>query len=292
MLNVVLEPFKMPTSRLTLAGLKNDKREGQPIIALHGWLDNAASFIPLYEQMPHDRPFYALEMPGHGLSEHRPSSTSYHLLENIIDVLAFMDEVAPEQTVSLIGHSLGGIVGSLLAAASPERFDKLVLLDSLGPFTDETSNVLPQLRKAIAKASLFKSSKMTVYPSKEMACSIRMKGVGKVDRPAATLLVERGIKEVEGGYSWTSDPKLLEPSFMRFTEAQVKTVFSGIECPIRLICGDKGYFSNYEDLKKRFEYLQREDEVLDRHVVSGGHHFHMDGDVVTTAELIHEFMYA
>jgi len=287
----MLEHFEITTSRLTLAGLKNNVSEGVPIIALHGWLDNAASFLPLSEKITHSRPFYALEMPGHGRSDHRPLSTIYHLLDNVVDVLAFIDEISGGKPVSLIGHSLGGIVCSLLAAASPERIDKLVLLDSLGPLTDETSNVLPQLRKAVAKASLFKSSKMTVYPNKEMACLVRMKGVGKVDRSAASLLVERGIKKVEGGYSWTSDPRLLEPSLMRFTEAQVKTIFSGIECPIRLICGDKGYFSNYEGLTSRLDYLKRGDETLDRHLVSGGHHFHMDGDVASTAELIHEFMY-
>ena len=288
----MLDHFKIRTSRLALAGLKNNVSEGVPVIALHGWLDNAASFLPLCEKLSFTRPFYALEMPGHGLSDHRPSSTTYHLVENVVDVLAFIDEISEGGPVSLIGHSLGGIVCSLLAAASPDRIDKLVLLDSLGPLTDEARNVLPQLRKAIAKASLFKSSKMTVYPSKEMACSVRMKGVGKVNQAAASLLVERGIKAVEGGYSWTSDPKLLEPSLMRFTEEQVASVFAGIECPIRLICGDKGYFSDYEGLIKRLDYLKRGGEVLDKHIVSGGHHFHMDGDIVTTAELIHEFLYA
>ena len=288
---MVIEPFKYKTSRLSLAGLKNNQNEGVPVIALHGWLDNAASFIPMSELMPSNRPFYALEMPGHGLSEHRPPATTYHLLENVLDVLAFIDVVAPEQKVSLIGHSLGGIVGSLLAASAPERIDKLVLLDSLGPLTDETNNVLPQLRKAIAKASLFKSSKMTVYPNKEMACAVRMKGVGKVNRYAASLLVDRGIKQVEGGFSWTSDPKLLEPSFLRFTEEQVKTLFSGIECPIRLICGDNGYFSNEQAIKNRLTFFQQNNKVLDHHVVLGGHHFHMDGDVTTTVELINEFLY-
>ena len=288
-----LEPFKISTPRLKLAGFKNQVTEGAPVIAVHGWLDNAASFTPLSEHLIHTRPFYALEMPGHGLSDHRPDSTSYHLLENIVDVLAFIDEVATEgETVSLIGHSLGGIVCALLAAAAPKRVDKLLLLDSLGPFTDEASNVLPQLRKAIAKASIFKSSKMTVYPNKEMACRVRMQGVGKVNKEAASLLVERGLKSVEGGYSWTSDPRLLEPSLMRFSEAQVEAIFSGIECPIRLVCGDKGYFSSYENLKHRFAYLQKENEELDRHVVSGGHHFHMDGDVIATAELIHDFIYS
>ena len=285
-----LEPFKINTPRLCLAGLKSNETSGRPIIALHGWLDNAASFQPLSEYLKLNRPFYAVEMPGHGLSEHRPVSATYHLLENIIDILAFIDQVSGGEPVTLIGHSLGGIVCALLAASAPEKVDKLVLLDSLGPLTDETKNILPQLRKAIAKASLFKTSKMTVYSNKELACKVRMHGVGQINYTAASLLIARGLKEVEGGYSWTSDPRLLAPSLMRFTEEQVKEIFSGIECPIRLICGDKGYFSNYESLKDRLSYLVSSNGELDRHTVTGGHHFHMDGDVAVTAELIHEFI--
>ena len=44
--------------------------EGEPVLALHGWLDNAASFQPLAEPLGH--PLVALDFAGHGHSEHRP----------------------------------------------------------------------------------------------------------------------------------------------------------------------------------------------------------------------------
>jgi len=271
-----------------MAGLDNNKRTGNPIIAIHGWLDNAASFIPLSEQLGVDRPFYALEIPGHGLSEHRANSTTYHLVENILDVLAFISEVTQnsDTKVTLIGHSLGGIVCALLAAAAPERVDKLVLLDSLGPMTDPAEGVLTQFRKAVASIGQFKESKKAVYPDLDLAVAVRMKGIGKVNKYAASLLVERGTESVEGGYSWTSDPRLLNPSILRFSESQIKSIFEGIECPVCLICGDQGYFKQYESLSSRVNYIQN---VQTCHV-SGGHHFHMDGDVIKTAELINGFI--
>ena len=286
-----LESFSIETPRLTLSGLKNKVESGVPVIALHGWLDNAASFEPLSHYLSDSRPFYALEMPGHGLSQHRAGSSSYHLVDNVVDVLAFIDVILKHhnvdgKAVTLIGHSLGGIVCSLLAASSPERVEKLILLDSLGPLTDETEDVLPQLRRAVAKAAKFKSSKMTIYPSKELAATVRMSGIGRVSRDAALLLVERGVAEVEGGYSWTSDPKLLFPSMLRFSESQVEVIFAGIECPVSLICGEAGYFSSYEKLKNRLSYFK----TLKKHLVKGGHHFHMDGDVLKTAELMNEFL--
>lgn len=283
---MLLQHFDQQTSRLKLSGLKNGQNSGRPLIALHGWLDNAASFIPLAHEIETTRPFYALELPGHGLSEHRPAACSYHLAENILDVVAFISALDQAQPVDLIGHSLGGIIASLVAAAQPDKVHKLVLLDSLGPYTDQTVDVLPQLRKAVEKAASLKPTKLAVYPNLDKAAAVRMLGVGKISKPAATLLVERGLRSVEGGYSWTSDPKLMEPSLVRFSEEQVKAVYQGIECPVQLICGEQGYFSAYESLEKRLSYIHN----LDKYLVQGGHHFHMDGDVKQTARLMNEFL--
>ncbi|KZZ37641.1 alpha/beta fold hydrolase, partial [Oleiphilus sp. HI0117] len=221
-----LGPFSIQTDKLRLSGYKNSVRHGVPVIALHGWLDNAASFLPLCNYLNLDRPFYAVEMAGHGWSEHRPSSSSYHLVDNVVDIAVFIDSVLEQiddagEKVTLIGHSLGGIVCSFLAASMPEKVDKLILLDSLGPLTDEIENVLPQLKKAVAKAAQTRESKKTIYPTKEMAIRVRMMGIGKVSKEAAQLLIERGTEEVEGGYIWRSDPKLLAPSMVRFSEKQV-----------------------------------------------------------------------
>ncbi len=294
---MTLESFSLQTPRLKLAGLKSTAGGGEPVVALHGWLDNAASFIPLYQNLADrklERAFWSLELPGHGLSEHRPSSTSYHLSENIIDVLAFCQtllsqtEMNPDgsKKVTLVGHSLGGIIASLVAASAPEKISKLVLLDSLGPFTDEENNVLPQLRRAISRATLFKKSNLTVYPTVDRATKVRMSGVGNISEAAAQLLVERGIEKRDDGFVWTSDPRLMDPSLVRFSEAQVRAIYEGIECPVCLICGEDGYFGEYSRLRHRLEYIKD----LTMHTVRGGHHFHMEGDVSKTAEIIHEFV--
>lgn len=282
-----LTDFELKTPRLKLAGLAKKDGAGNPVLAVHGWLDNAASFIPLSETLALEQPFYALELPGHGLSEHRPASSSYALLENIVDLSAFVESLSPEEgKVSLIGHSLGGIICALYAAAMPEKVEKLVLLDSLGPMTDKTEAVLPQLRKAMARAAQFRSSKLTVYPNQEMAAKVRTRGIGHIELASAELLVARGTKKVNDGFCWTSDPRLMEPSLIRMSEEQVKSIYGGIECPVCLICGEQGYFSDYAALKQRLAYIPK----LEKHIVEGGHHFHMEGDVKKTAEIIHEFI--
>lgn len=282
-----LEPFELQTNRLRIAGLKNQATQGQAVVALHGWLDNAASFEMLSEYIQTDRPFYAIDLPGHGLSEHRSDISSYHLLENIVDIIAFIDALdgMTNTKVTLLGHSLGGIIACLVAAAAPERVEQLILLDSIGPLTDETESVLPQLRNAVSKATKMNSN-ISVFPTLDMAVRARMSGLGKLTRDAAELLVKRGTKEVENGFSWRSDPKLLKPSFLRFSEQQVQAIFAGIECPVRLITGSEGYFSNEQALQKRLGYFKN----IEQSSVQGGHHFHMDGDVEGTARYINAFI--
>lgn len=288
-MSMSLESVSIATKRLKLNGLWNGVSSGIPVIALHGWLDNAASFIPLSKKLSLNQPFYAIDMPGHGHSEHRPQSASYSMIENVLDVAALVNEIAPSGApVVLLGHSLGGIICSLFAAASPERVTRMVLLDSLGPMVDDASAVLGQLRKATSKISAFRASTLTVYPTLDDAANARTSGFGKLDLAAARILVERGSRAVKGGFSWTSDSRLMEPSLLRLSESQVEAIFNGIECPVSLICGSEGYFSNYEKFSKRLAYIRD----LSKYQVAGGHHFHMDGDVEATAGLISEFIHA
>jgi pimeloyl-ACP methyl ester carboxylesterase len=190
-----------------------------------------------------------------------------------------------QNQVTLVGHSLGGIICCLVAAAAPERINSVILLDSLGPLTDETEKVLPQLRKAVAKAMQIKSN-TSIFSDFELAVRARMAGVGNIKREAAEALVLRGTKKVEGGYTWTTDPKLLKPSFLRFSEEQVKAIFSGIVCPVKLLRGESGYFSRYESLKNRLAYFKNIEQMS----IEGGHHFHMDGDVYKTAEYLNAYL--
>jgi pimeloyl-ACP methyl ester carboxylesterase len=282
----VLKHFDVQTKRLRMAGLESQNGDTRRVIALHGWLDNAASFLPLAKFLSGNYSFSALELPGHGKSEHRPVSCHYNLVDNVLDVLAYIDACEDGCEFDLLGHSLGGIVACLVAAAVPERVGKLVLLDSLGPLTDEIEQVLPQLRKAVAKAAALRGSKLNIYSSPAIAAKARMAGIGKITLPAAALLVERGTIPVDGGITWSSDPRLLEPSLLRFSESQVKAIFLGIECPVLLIVGDKGYFREYESIAKRLSYVGK----LEKHIVEGGHHFHMEGDVEKTAEIVDAFL--
>ena len=61
--------------RVELAALRFNPGAPQRVLALHGWLDNAASFAPLAAAWP-DCEIVALEFAGHGRSGHLPSRSA------------------------------------------------------------------------------------------------------------------------------------------------------------------------------------------------------------------------
>ncbi|XP_039917555.1 serine hydrolase-like protein 2 isoform X4 [Hirundo rustica] len=60
--------------------------EGDPVLCLHGWLDNANTFDKLIPLLPRGYYYVAMDFSGHGLSSHRPAGCPYHFLDYVTDV--------------------------------------------------------------------------------------------------------------------------------------------------------------------------------------------------------------
>lgn len=120
----------------------------EPVLALHGWLDNAASFQWLAPRLRHKR-VLALDLAGHGHSDWRPASSWYPIWDYVLDLDAVLDALKLER-VHLLGHSLGAAVVSLLAAIRPQQVASLVMLEGLGPLTQTAAEAPEQLAQALA----------------------------------------------------------------------------------------------------------------------------------------------
>jgi 3-oxoadipate enol-lactonase len=96
-----------------------------PLILLHGLGDGAADWDGVAPAFAGRWRVYAPDLRGHGRSG-RPGDYSVELME--ADVLGFLDALELGR-VDLIGHSMGGLVGYLLAGDHPERVRRLILED-------------------------------------------------------------------------------------------------------------------------------------------------------------------
>ena len=122
--------------------------DGIPVLALHGWLDNAASFERLAPML--DGCFVvAPDLVGHGRSDHRRHDSGYYLWEHSQDMLAVTDSLGLAQ-FHVLAHGMGTGVASLLAAMT-SGIASMTFLDGMGaPFTVAEDDRVQQRAPPIA----------------------------------------------------------------------------------------------------------------------------------------------
>lgn len=217
---------------LTLRALTWGDAEAPPLLALHGWLDNAGSFARLAPLLTNRWRVIALELPGHGHSDHLPGVAEYHYTDYVRSVLAAVDAMGLER-FHLLGHSLGAGVASLVAAAQPERIQHLSLIEGLGPLGDHGERTLQRFRDALAPAPS-RARKLRIFRSITQAIDARVAASG-LAAELARPIVERGLIEVVGGWRWRSDPRLMKASATRLAETQIHALLAGIDAPTSLL---------------------------------------------------------
>ena len=278
---------------LDVAGLSWGAAEAPVILALHGWLDNAASFAPL---VPYLLPKYrvvALDLWGHGRSSHRSAGTSYPILDYVALVEGARRFLSLDHLL-LMGHSLGAGVAVLYAGSHPQHCERLLLIEGIGPLTDTPDHLPDRLFRHVGKMLAIDDQDKSgasphkrphFYPDVAAAANVRHRATG-LDPGAALLLAARGTKVVTGGVAWSTDPALKIESQYRLTEEQVCAFLSRIDCPVGLVAADSGFkFADGPALQNRLAAIRH----LNHKVVSGSHHVHME-DPRVIAEFIHSFL--
>ncbi len=102
-----------------------------PLVMVHGWMDVAASYQFVVDALSHDHYVIAPDWRGYGKT---PSGDvdNYWFPDYLADLDFLLDHYAPERTVNLVGHSLGGNVAMLYGGVRPERIRRLVNLEGFG----------------------------------------------------------------------------------------------------------------------------------------------------------------
>lgn len=254
-----------------------------PVLALHGWLDNAASFYKLAPQL-HNLHIVAPDLAGHGQSSHRPGQTAYTPWDDINDILAIADHLGWSR-FALLGHSRGAIIGSLAAGTFPERFIGLGLIEGMLPEPALAHDVPLQLASAINGLRAQQQKTPSVYTNIEVAIKARERGLFPLSNEAATALTLRGVVQREGGFSWSSDPRLMAPPVLKLSREQLAAFVNRITAPVTLLLARDGLpklYANYLGEVESFSNVTY--ELLD-----GGHHLHMEQESYTVAEKLNRF---
>lgn len=255
---------------MTLGGVSWGEPDAPPLVALHGWLDNAGSFARLGPLLADRFHVIALDLPGHGHADHLPESATYTHHDYARAVLLAVDALALPR-FHLLGHSLGAGVATMVAIAAPERVRALALIEGLGPLGDDGTQTLERFREAMAPRP-DGNRPLRVFPAIDDATRARALASG-LDAVLARPIVERGLREVDGGYSWRSDPRLSRPTAIRLAETQIMSLLLGLAAPTSLLLArPHPPYLEPEALQVRIDCVDR----IEVTHMDGGHHLHLE----------------
>lgn len=118
---------------------ENGDPTGDPVLLLHGIGRSLEDWEPQQSRLSDAYRVISVDMPGFGLSQRLPESTTLRTLAE--GVLGALDALGERRPVHVMGNSLGGAVAMQLSARAPDRVRTLTLVNSAG-FGKEVTVVL------------------------------------------------------------------------------------------------------------------------------------------------------
>ena len=252
---------------------------GVPIVGLHGWMDNAATFAalaPLLEGVY----LVSIDLPGHGKTPRLPDGVYYHYIDHLSDLDAAINGLGWDQCV-LLGHSMGGTLVTTYAAAFPERITRVISIDALGPMFGAPEKFVERIRSGIESRAHYRPDSRRYFASREQAVDAR-RANGGMSNFAANHLASRGMEQLQQGWSWRVDRRHRLPSLAFHAEEQISAVLSAVLAPTLVVSAEDTHIPSLPGIiEKRFGLLQH-GQLLK---LTGGHHLHLDNAAACAAAI-------
>ncbi|KAG7298584.1 hypothetical protein JYU34_018226 [Plutella xylostella] len=184
----------------------------------HGFMDSAATFIPLLELLPDSYYYVAFDFPGHGLSDPYPAG----MLPSLTHLLGVTRRVVDHMTwerFNFLSHSMGGLVGAFYNAIYPNTINKIINLDistALGSFLTASTTGTAELSswylylydEYYGNYNRYNSPDTRRLVTYEEAVSSVARNRKVTEEQAAILLSRSLIPAGDGKFHYSWDPKM------------------------------------------------------------------------------------
>lgn len=269
-LSAVPEEMEFKLEGFTLRGQRWGRGSPIKVLALHGWLDNSASFGLLAPALK-DCDVLALDLAGHGRSGWRESFSAYNIWQDLSELQQVLSLLNWTQC-ALLGHSRGAMISTLFAGSFPEQVKGLCLIDALGPMTLDAAMLPQQLATSVNDLLLMKTRDIAYYRDFQSTVNARMRGFYPLSQDASARLAARSVSENEHGFFWAHDPLLKVSSEIRLTETQVQAFFNRFSQKAKVIMATEGFMAK----ERQHPWFLHPNISVSWH--EGRHHLHLDAE--------------
>ncbi|KAJ3165778.1 hypothetical protein HDU88_003972 [Geranomyces variabilis] len=283
--------YRLPITGLELAVQEWGPAEGTPILCLHGWLDNSetwSAFLPLFlAKNPHCHAV-AVDFPGHGRSGHKGAEADYGFYEFARDTIALVN-VLGWSRFAILGHSLGGYVGFMIACSFPSRVTHLMSIEAMHPIIRTNKIAASRLVRALQfHERISRKGRPPVrrtYPSLAAIATARAEWspLMPLSQHAAELLMARNTAVApDGTVENITDVRLKDPAPHTLSAPVANHAFARISCPVLVVIGADGIHAAFPGANE----VPNGTPKLDVRELPGHHHLHLDDDVPQVVECV------
>jgi pimeloyl-ACP methyl ester carboxylesterase len=210
------------------------ERTPNPVVLLHGWMDNSATWQFLVDQLPAGWSCVAPDWRGFGGTEW--PADGYWFADYFADLEALLDVVCPGEPARLIAHSMGGNVASMYAGIRPKRVRWLANLEGIG--LKRSSPEDAPARYAEWLDQLREPARTRRYSSLESVVTFLMSRNPALPRDRAIFIAEAWTKTDCDGVAMAFDPRHRHVSAMLFRREEAEACWRRIEAPVLLMLAE------------------------------------------------------
>lgn len=239
------------TSRgLQLSYLDWGNTAAPTLLLIHGGLEHGHAWDKVAAALSEKWHVVAPDLRGHGDSDWSTGG-AYAIADFIPDIVALVDQLGID-TLSLVGHSLGGNIAIHYAAVYPERIKKLCVIEGLGYSPEarkerDKKSRREQLREWNERARQLALREPRRYASVEDAAERIMQHDPHVDHETALYHASHGLRETaDGAFQWKYDYTAKAGGAGDVASAESSGLWRAIECPVLLVYGAESWASNPE----------------------------------------------
>ncbi len=211
------------------------------VVLVHGFLDLAWGWRRTAEVLATRWHVLAPDMRGHGDSARVGAGGYYHFMDYVADLASLVEKLGRSR-VSLVGHSMGGSIVSYTAGAFPKRFDRVALLEGLGPPEDDAA-IPERVAHWTAAWKRAREKSGRGYASVEEAAQRLLSNDPLLERELALELAEHGTAlGADGRRRFKHDPLHLTRGPYPFRVDVAEAFWRRIGCPVLLVEGSESSF--------------------------------------------------
>ncbi len=244
------------------------------LILVHGARDHARSWDETARALRNDWHVVALDLRGHGDSAWSPDG-AYNLTYHVVDLAELIAHLG-EERVTIVAHSLGGSITSRVAALYPDRIDRLVIVDGLGPrpaaIAEWTAaGSVKRLREWVDKRRDLGLRRQRRFATIDEAVARMAAANPHLTAEQARHLAVHGVRKHDGGFSWKYDPLVFAFSPDDFAKDS-SAFWQAIEAPTLICWGTESHTSDAEGNARAAQFRDYRTHEFDR----AGHWPHHD----------------